>query len=58
MKEKTYTQSPFRGQIHCPAVVTPFSAEGDVMLDAYQELVRFYVEDVRADALLIAGDNG
>ncbi len=58
MEPKTYTQSPFRGQIHCPAPVTPFSAAGDLMLDAYAEILRYYLEVVRVDALMIAGDNG
>ena len=58
MEKKIYTNSPFRGQIHCPAPVTPFSAEGDLMLDAYAELLRYYLDVVRVDALMIAGDNG
>lgn len=55
---KTYSQSPFRGQIHCPAPVTPFSAGGDLMLDAYAEILRYYLDVVRVDAMMIAGDNG
>ena len=58
MAQKTYSQSPFRGQIHCPAPVTPFSARGDLMLDAYVEILRYYLDVVRVDAMMIAGDNG
>ena len=58
MTEKIYTQSPFRGQIHCPAPVTPFSDGGDIMLDAYAEILRYYLDVVRVDAMMIAGDNG
>ena len=58
MFDKTYTQSPFRGQIHCPAPVTPFSPKGDLMLDAYAQVLRYYLDVVRVDTMLIAGDNG
>ncbi len=58
MIDKTYSASPFRGQIHCPAIVTPFSTAGDLMLDAYEEILRHYLDVLQADALLIAGDNG
>ena len=58
MMDKTYTHSPFRGQIHCPAPVTPFSPEGDLMTDAYAEILRYYLDVLRVDTMLIAGDNG
>ena len=54
----TYSHSVFRGQIHCPAPVTPFAANGDLMLDAFAELLRWYIDDVNVDGLLIAGSNG
>lgn len=58
MMDKTYNHSPFKGQIHCPAPPTPFSPKGDLMTDAYDEILRYYLDVVRADTLLIAGDNG
>jgi dihydrodipicolinate synthase/N-acetylneuraminate lyase len=58
MALKTYSQSPFRGQIHCPAPVTPFSVGGDLMLDAFAEILRYYLNVVRVDTMMIAGDNG
>ena len=42
---------------HVPAVVTPFSERGDLMLDAFAELVRWHV-DGGADGICVAGDNG
>ncbi|MEJ1975050.1 MAG: dihydrodipicolinate synthase family protein [Acetobacteraceae bacterium] len=44
-----------RGNV--PAIVTPFSATGDLMLDAYAALVRWHLEQ-GADGLCVAGDNG
>lgn len=58
MQQLAYSHSPFTGQIHCSAPVTPFSPAGDLMLDAFQEVLRFHLEIVKVDALLIAGDNG
>jgi 4-hydroxy-tetrahydrodipicolinate synthase len=58
MAQKTYSQSPFRGQIHCPAPVTPFSPGGDLMIDAYVEILRYYLDVVQVDAMMVAGDNG
>jgi 4-hydroxy-tetrahydrodipicolinate synthase len=58
MMDKTYTHSPFRGQIHCAAPPTPFNPKGELMLDAYAEILRYYLDVVRVDTLLIAGDNG
>ena len=54
----TYSQSKFRGQIHCPAPVTPFNAKGELMLDALAEILRFHLDTVRVDTMLIAGCNG
>ena len=54
----TYSHSVFHGQIHCPAPVTPFAANGDLMLDAFAELLRWYIDDINVDGLLIAGSNG
>ena len=58
MMDKTYTHSPFQGQIHCAAPATPFNPKGELMLDAYAEVLRYYLDVVRVDTLLIAGDNG
>lgn len=44
-----------RGNV--PAVVTPFSASGDLMIDAYSELVHWHLEQ-GADGICVAGDNG
>ena len=55
--DKTYTHSDFRGQIFMPAPVTPFAPGGDLMLDAYSEILEWYLGH-QADALLIAGNNG
>ncbi len=44
-----------RGNV--PAVVTPFTAAGDLMPDAWEALVRWHIEQ-RADGLCVAGDNG
>jgi 4-hydroxy-tetrahydrodipicolinate synthase len=55
--DRTYTQSKFRGQVHSPAPVTPFNERGELMLDAFQEVLRFHL-DTSADTMLIAGDNG
>ena len=40
-----------------PAVVTPFSSSGDLMLDSFAEIVRWHVES-GVDGLCVAGDNG
>lgn len=58
MAKRTYTQSTFRGQIHIPAPVTPFSTKGDLMLDSYANLLRHYLDVVQVDGLMVAGDNG
>ena len=58
MIDKTYTHSRFRGQIHCSAPVTPFSAKGELMLDAFARVLDFHLDVVGVDAMLIAGDNG
>ena len=44
-----------RGNI--PAVVTPFSPAGDLMIDAYADLVRWHL-DQGVDGICVAGDNG
>lgn len=44
-----------RGNV--PAVVTPFTATGEIMMDAYEALVRWHLEQ-RADGICVAGDNG
>ena len=56
--EKTYSQSKFRGQIHSPAPVTPFGPDGELLLDDFAEILRYHVEVVRADTMLVAGCNG
>lgn len=40
-----------------PAVVTPFSQSGDLLLESFVELVRWHLQN-GADALCLAGDNG
>jgi 4-hydroxy-tetrahydrodipicolinate synthase len=44
-----------RGNV--PAVVTPFTRAGDIMMDAFEALVRWHV-DQGADGICVAGDNG
>ncbi len=44
-----------RGNV--PAVVTPFTANGEIMMDAYQALIRWHL-DQRVDGICVAGDNG
>ena len=56
--DKTYTESSFRGQIHCPAPVTPFSPKGELLLDAYAEILRYHLDVVKVDTMLIGGCNG
>ena len=56
--EKTYTDSPFTSEVHCPAAVTPFDKDGDLMVDEFKEVLRFHLDVNRVDAFLIAGDNG
>jgi 4-hydroxy-tetrahydrodipicolinate synthase len=40
-----------------PAVVTPFTETGDLMIDAFAELVRWHLMN-RVDGICVAGDNG
>lgn len=40
-----------------PAIVTPFSATGELRIDAYSELVRWHLAQ-GADGICVAGDNG
>jgi 4-hydroxy-tetrahydrodipicolinate synthase len=40
-----------------PAIVTPFTTSGEIMLDAYQDLVGWLIE-IGATAICVAGDNG
>ena len=42
---------------NCPAIVTPFTASGEIMIDAYQALVRWHL-DQHVDGICVAGDNG
>lgn len=56
--DKVYSHSSFRGQIHCPAPVTPFSPKGELLLDAYAEILRYHLDVVKVDTMLIAGCNG
>ena len=56
--EKTYSQSPFTGQIHCPAPVTPFSPEGELLLEDFAQVLRYHLDVVQVDTMLIAGCNG
>jgi 4-hydroxy-tetrahydrodipicolinate synthase len=46
---------PIVGNI--PAIVTPFSAKGELMLDAFAALIDWHIE-CGVDGLCIAGDNG
>ncbi len=56
--DRTYTQSPWRGQVYAPAPVTPFTLAGELNYDAYEEILKFHIEVNRCDSLLVAGDNG
>ena len=40
-----------------PAVVTPFSTSGELMIDAFAEVVRWYLA-LGVDGICVAGDNG
>jgi 4-hydroxy-tetrahydrodipicolinate synthase len=40
-----------------PAVVTPFTAGGEIMMDKYQELITWHL-DRCVDGICVAGDNG
>ncbi len=40
-----------------PAVVTPFDADGNIMLDCFADLVGWHLES-GADGICVAGDNG
>lgn len=40
-----------------PAIVTPFNAQGDLMLDAFQALIDWHL-DCGVNGLCVAGDNG
>ncbi len=44
-------------QGNIPAVVTPFTASGDLMIDAFAEVVRWYL-GLGVDGVCVAGDNG
>lgn len=46
---------PVRGNV--PAVVTPFTAGGDIMMDAYQALIGWHLGQ-GVDGICVAGDNG
>ncbi|MDP6805715.1 MAG: dihydrodipicolinate synthase family protein [Rhodospirillales bacterium] len=56
--DKRYSDSDFRGQIYLPAPVTPFAANGDLMLDAFADVLRFYLDVCAVDSFVIAGNNG
>jgi 4-hydroxy-tetrahydrodipicolinate synthase len=40
-----------------PAIVTPFTARGEIMADAFSDLVGWLI-DIGADGICVAGDNG
>lgn len=42
---------------NCPAVVTPFNADGDIMYEDFAKLVAWHI-DMGADTIVVAGDNG
>ncbi|MDP6787840.1 MAG: dihydrodipicolinate synthase family protein [Rhodospirillales bacterium] len=42
---------------YVPAVVSPFNAAGDLMIDRFAEVVRWHL-DRGADGICVAGDNG
>ncbi len=44
-----------RGNV--PAVLTPFTPDGEIMADAYEALIRWHLEQ-RIDGICVAGDNG
>lgn len=41
----------------CPAIVTPFTEKGEIMEDAFQDIVGWLI-DCGAEGICIAGDNG
>jgi 4-hydroxy-tetrahydrodipicolinate synthase len=40
-----------------PAIVTPFAPSGEIMMDAFSDLVGWLI-DIGADGICVAGDNG
>lgn len=56
--DRKYSQSKLRGQIHCPAAVTPFGPDGELLLEDFAEVLRYHLDVVKAGGLLIAGCNG
>jgi len=57
--EKTYTQSKlFKNQIHAPAVVTPFNDDGSINEERYANVIRYLLDVVKCDTMLVAGCNG
>jgi 4-hydroxy-tetrahydrodipicolinate synthase len=40
-----------------PAIVTPFTPSGEIMMDAFSDLVGWLI-DIGADGICVAGDNG
>ena len=51
----TLDRSTLKGFV--PAIVTPFSASGEIMTDAFSDLVGWLVA-IGADGICVAGDNG
>jgi 4-hydroxy-tetrahydrodipicolinate synthase len=51
----TGRQKLIQGNI--PAVVTPFTSSGDLMIDAFAEMVRWHLAN-GVDGICVAGDNG
>ncbi|MET1255889.1 dihydrodipicolinate synthase family protein [Aliikangiella maris] len=51
----TITSQQLQGFI--PAAVTPFAENGEIMFDAFQELIRWLVE-IGAQGICVAADNG
>jgi 4-hydroxy-tetrahydrodipicolinate synthase len=51
----TLDRSTLKGFV--PAIVTPFSASGEIMTDAFSDIVGWLIE-IGADGICVAGDNG
>ncbi len=49
--------APLRIEGNIPAVVTPFDDNGDLMLDAFEQVVAWHLE-MGAEGICVAGDNG
>ena len=53
----TRQRAPLAIEGNIPAVVTPFDDTGELMLDAFEQVVAWHL-DMGADGICVAGDNG